>query len=47
MVDDADYVLVNGLDRGDGGVDCGVYLGAEDAAMAGSCAWCSGGLDLG
>lgn len=43
MVGDADFVLVDGLDRGDGGVDCGVYLGAAGAE---SCDWRSGNLDL-
>lgn len=46
MVGDADCMLVDGLDRGDGGVDCGVYLGAEDAAGAESCDWRSRNLDL-
>lgn len=45
-VGDADCVLVDGLDSGDGRVDCGVYLGAEDAAGAGSCDWRSRSLDL-
>lgn len=46
MVGDADCVLVDGLDRGNGGVDRGVYLGAEDAAGAESCDWRSRDLNL-
>lgn len=43
ILGDADCVVVDGLDRGDGGVGGGVSLVAEDAAGV---YWRSGRLDL-